>query len=803
MEKKNARHLITVLLCVVVFLISVGFQPNIGYVECRPYDGNANDLPPLLTLGSPTSSQIVNFNVTGENYKGERISMTQEGGTIEITGSEIYFIPWKHLFWSEKKMDVFFLANVTSTNFHIAFLCVTDQSTSFEVKMFEYSSATYQKISYKGRGIVTTTPSPTQNPLTQALSIAPQPRTENKLFATGPDLYLVGDQGHIKEKSTLLDLYALRNTISTRLEWNELWALLVGTSGDYYFSIIYMNTEDRSKVLLGHALRLNDYYVPEQRQLAASWSTKGEAYHLFINAPQDVGAIWVDGFRFQRRDDSTFKVTVTKGNHTLAAENGTAEKNGVRLGFSHWSDGDDANPRNVRIRSNMTFTAEYSREFLLAVESAYKAVTGGWYREGQIVPVPQPPSVEQDEVKYYFDSWSGDVRSDNNSTFVVMDSPKTIRANWGILYSVTLSASGLPDGTEVVYKMNDRELRSVTPDSVQEWVKENSLLYLSADLPGSQAIKEQLFLQGWKDQRGKEIKSPIQVAGPERLVALFNNQKQSTKLSCRVSTADLLTTGQLRIEGEITPPFQTKVIIEYRASGEPWTILTDVETASTGQYRYDWQPAVSGILQIRSTYPGDASHTASSSETQSVAVSQSMVKFKRLAGAFSNSTSSFYEELEGPQNLEGSLKALFSLGMVAVDQIYTRLANLKPLGPIAAIVVGSALIGLFYVFPWVTIVMVLAAIITKRAISRRVLLPLVAVWAASFSYLVLEELNATGLLEPSSYLLTVFTSSLAATTGLMAGLIPSTGISNSLVGRWRLRNASVASKNPQTQPLND
>jgi hypothetical protein len=266
-----------------------------------------------------------------------------------------------------------------------------------------------------------------------------------------------------------------------------------------------------------------------------------------------------------------------------------------------------------------------------------------------------------------------------------------------------------------------------------------------------------------------------------------------------VSTADLLTAGQLRIEGEITPPFQTKVIIEYRVSGEPWTILTDVETANTGQYCYDWQPAVSGILQIRSTYPGDASHTASSSEPHSVAVSQSMLKFKRLAGAFNNSTSSFYDELEGPKNIEEGLKAPFSLGMVAVDQIYTRLADLKPLGPIAAIIVGSALIGFFYISPWVTIMMVLAVIITKRTISRKILLPFVAVWAISFFYLVLEEINVMGLLEPPNYLLTVFTPSLAATTGLMAGLIPSTQISNLLAARWKARTVSVASRNPQTR----
>jgi hypothetical protein len=773
-----------------LFAILLSIQTSISYGQNVPCSEGTNDTLTTSTFSTIANTQILDFNVTGKNYKGEKISINQEGGIIEIAGSEVYFSPWKHLFWSEKNLHAFFLANVTRTDFRVAFLFLANHTTNFEVKIFEYSSATYQKILYQGMGTVSSTSSPTRNPLTKGLSIAPQPKIVNKIFATGLDLFLIGDQGYIKQDSALLDLHVLRNTISARLEWNELWALLVSKSGDYYFSIIYMNSADRNRVLLGHCLRLNDYNSLEQRELKASWGTEGEICCLSISAPQEVRDIWVDEFEFHRDDESPFKVTLTKGNHTLRLENGADGSEGVRAGFSRWSDGDTSNPRLVSIESDMRLTAEYSKEYLLTVESRHECLTGGWYPEGQVVTIPQPPSIEQDNVRYYFEGWSGDVISKNDTTFVIMDSPKVIRANWRTLYRVTLSASGLPDGTEVIYRVNELETRSVTPGGLQEWLTENSMLDLDAYLPADQTVEEQLFLQGWRNSRGEDISSPIQVTSPQELVAVFTSQKRSTELSCRVLTEDLLTAGLLIVEGEITPPLQTSVIIEYRTSGEPWTNLAGVETTSAGKYRYDWQPTTSGIVQIRARYPGDASHLASTSEPRSVAISQSMLKFKKFAGPFSSSTSSFYQDVEGPKDFGSSIGEPFKIGMNVMDKTYFKLANVKPLQSIGAIVIGSALIGLFYIFPCATTIMLLVTMIRKTMINRIMLSPLVAAWAVSLSYLILEELDPQGLPGSSGGLMTAFTLGLAVTTALTAGLVPSVTITNSLAGRWRPRKSS-------------
>ncbi len=791
-----------ILLCICITLASVQNMSEFKSVQCITYGEKADDQPLLPTLGGSSVNQIVSFNVTGENYNGESISVNENGGTIEIAGSKVYFTPWKHLFWIEKNMDAFFLANVTSTNFCIAFLYFANGSTSFEARIFEYKSATYQKVLYQGRSLVTKTPSSTRNvPVTQ-LSLTPQSKIENRLFATGPDLFIVGDRGYFKDAPSILKLYALRNTVNPKSGWNELWALLVGDSGDYYFSIIYMDMRDSSKVLLGHALRLNDYYVLEQRQLNATWRMKGDVYQLTVNTQQEVSLLRVDGFALKREDDSILSVALDKGIHTIGLENSTTESNGVRLVFNRWSDGNTSNPLTIDIRSNATLSAEYSKEFLLTIESSYSKVSGGgWYREGETVSIPTPATVENDEVKYVFEGWSGDVKTDGDSTTVIMDGPKTVSAKWNRFFRVTLTTEGLPEGTRVIYTLNDLGVPSEVPHSIQDWVQESSLLNFSVTLPEIHLMKEELFLEHWKDQQGKVITPPARLSGPGKLVAVFTNQKQSAQLSCSVSTANLLTTGILRIEGKITPPIEAEVTIEYRVSGEPWRPLCKVQTDTTGQYGYDWEPDVTGMLQIRAVWPGDASHSGAASEPQGVAVSQSVLKFKRLAGVFSNSTSSLYEEVKGPRDLSYTVTAPFTLAMGLTDATYADLANLKPLGPIAAIASGAALIGLFYILPWATLLLVLATIVTKRSVSRKGMLPLLTFWIFCLSYLVLEEMNVTDLLEPPRYLLTVFTAGLASTTGLLVALLPSLKISGLLAKRWKTRYDVAHVQTGDSSPL--
>lgn len=68
----------------------------------------------------------------------------------------------------------------------------------------------------------------------------------------------------------------------------------------------------------------------------------------------------------------------------------------------------------------------------------------------------------------------------------------------------------------------------------------------------------------------------------------------------------------------------------------------------------------------------------------------------------------------------------------------------------------------------------------------------VTVWAIGITYLILEELNIVNLLELSLHLLTALTASLATTTALITGILPSLRIANSLAKRWKTKEGYLA-----------
>ena len=785
-ENKHASPKLNAGLFLVLILGAFQGLSSWNVASCTTHNERTENPPILAALGGSVGNQIVDFNAKGEDYRGEKISIDQTGGTIELNGTKIYFIPWKHLFWAEKNVDAFFLANVTRTNFYVAFLYFSNESSTFEVSIFDYASASYQKTLYQGKCLVTKTQSAARNILAPKLSFIANSKTENRLFAAGPDLFVTADRGYLKENRSLLSLYVLRNTISARLEWNEIWALLASSSGEYYFSIIYLNNQDSGKVLLGHALRRNDYYVLEQKQLRASWYTKSDSLQLSIEAPQEVRTYSIDGFQIQRAGDSRFTVTLNKGLHTIGVENTTLANNGVRLRFSQWSNGNKTNPLTVRVESNATLSAEYYKEFMLTIESQYvDTKITGWYREGQTVTIPNQKPVTKGDTMYQFDGWSEGAEGDGNNTVMVMNGPKTVRANWKAYFRLTLTTEGLPDGTKITYAVNGRSIPSETPHSIQDWIQEKTQLSFRVDLSESAKAKEHLFLKQWKNRNDTEIKSPTRLLGPEKLTATFTNQRQPTQLSCKVITADILSKGQLRIEGKMSPPKETAVVVEYRVIGEPWRTLHKVQTDAAGQYRYDWKPEVSGVLEIRAIWPGDETHSGTSSEPQGVAVSQSMQRFKTLAGTFKDTTSSIYNELNGPRDYSESLAIPFSAGIGAVDIVYASLAGLRPFGPILAIIAGSALVGIFYVLPWLVIVLVATAIVRRRPIKMRVVMPLLVILVLASLYLVLQEMNITVLLNLPHYILVLITAILASAAGLLTALLPSLGIANLLAKRWK------------------
>ncbi|MBS7629581.1 hypothetical protein KEJ23_06440, partial [Candidatus Bathyarchaeota archaeon] len=406
--------------------------------------------------------------------------------------------------------------------------------------------------------------------------------------------------------------------------------------------------------------------------------------------------------------------------------------------------------------------------------------------EGTEVHVKAPRSVESGNVKYVFESWVGEVETEGANATVFMDAPKSITAKWSTFFRVNLTAEGLPENIDLEYSLNNFTLQSRPYQTVYHWVKEKSFLNFSVSCK-EELVKTQYPTVYWTDSKGNEAKSPKLITAPEKLIARFTTQKQTTNITCRVSISSLFDTGMLTVEGQMTPPFKAKVAIECRALGDSWKVLKMVETNQAGNYRFDWIPDTMGILQIRARFSGDSLHSECTSNIKEVAISSSMLKFRRLTTVFNSSTSTFHEEIGTPKEFRKNFLTPLIYGIDVLNMVYPPLSGFGPLGSIIAIVSSSTVLGLFYILPFTIILAILFVITFKKSITEKVLTPFGIMWGVSFCYLLLEDLNAMQLLQLPAYADMIFTASLAVSTIGIIAIVPPIVISRMFAKRFGIR----------------
>lgn len=176
---------------------------------------------------------------------------------------------------------------------------------------------------------------------------------------------------------------------------------------------------------------------------------------LTINVPLNLtsaGALWVsvNGVKYNVTS-SQFQLSVPNGTITVEIEPAVNMSQGVRQLFTNWSDGNQANPRQIVITSNTAIQAVYSKQYLLTVNPNGGSTTAsGWYNPGAVITVSasNPSNLNVNASRLMFDGWSGDMNS--NSTYLIlnMTKPVTLKANWITQYYVTIiSPTGSPTGS--------------------------------------------------------------------------------------------------------------------------------------------------------------------------------------------------------------------------------------------------------------------------------------------------------------------------------------------------------------------
>lgn len=237
--------------------------------------------------------------------------------------------------------------------------------------------------------------------------------------------------------------------------------------------------------------------------LTANWIV--EHYLTIVSS---VGTFAEQGWHKEGRTVQIRVVSpVDQGNHT-------------RRVFIDWS-GDltsGSTETTVTMNSPRTIIANWRTEFELRVLSERGTPSGqGWVSSGETVRFSIESTVNGGEgVRYVFMRWTGDYEGTSNEGSTVMNSPKTVNANWKTQYLVNFRVLGLPNGTVVSAKINQKSWNGSAPLVFSEWIDAGSNMTL--DAPFTIQVGPGWYVsEGWKTPKGQSVDSPQVVNAPGNL----------------------------------------------------------------------------------------------------------------------------------------------------------------------------------------------------------------------------------------------------------------------------------------------
>lgn len=113
---------------------------------------------------------------------------------------------------------------------------------------------------------------------------------------------------------------------------------------------------------------------------------------------------------------------------------------------------------------------------------------------------------------------------------------------------------------------------------------------------------------------GSESSAPGQVSASY-------NSLHTSMLSFSSSTSFLIQGGDVTFSGQLSPVMSdANVTIYIKVNGLPWSELVTTQADSTGQFKYVWNAATSGICSVRASWSGDESYAAADSPVRTITV---------------------------------------------------------------------------------------------------------------------------------------------------------------------------------------
>ncbi|WP_455368736.1 hypothetical protein [[Eubacterium] cellulosolvens] len=238
------------------------------------------------------------------------------------------------------------------------------------------------------------------------------------------------------EKRTMCNIgiydYNIEKTIDPRIFYLE------GNGTD--FIVLSLQASSEKQLVFEALLRywyLNGW-IYEKESLRRPFSINVTDYlQLTLLLPTPNTTIKIENAEVKTDHQGIIKTSVKPGKYLVEVPQKINSTINTRLSFIEWSDGSKSNPRLTYVQHDTNLTAEYEKEYYLNVNSSLGDVQGsGWYTSGSVAIFSVPDSIYVSGIlqiipdKYLFIQWTGDSNVKNSLSKIVMESPKTVVANW-------------------------------------------------------------------------------------------------------------------------------------------------------------------------------------------------------------------------------------------------------------------------------------------------------------------------------------------------------------------------------------
>jgi hypothetical protein len=276
----------------------------------------------------------------------------------------------------------------------------------------------------------------------QAIIAEPEPMIEIKDIKF-PEKVLQGKNFAVNisvvyscEKRTMCNLgiydYNIEKTIDPRIFYLE------GNGTE--FIVLSLQASSERQLVFEALLRywyLNGW-IYEKESLRRPFSinvTDSLQFTLLLPTPNT--AIKIENVEVKTDHLGIIKTSVKPGKYLVEVPQKINSTINTRLSFIEWSDGSKSNPRLTYVQHDTNLTAEYEKEDYLNVNSSLGDTQGnGWYPSGSVATFSVPDSIYVSGIlqiipdKYLFIKWTGGSNVKSSLSKIVMDSPKTVVANW-------------------------------------------------------------------------------------------------------------------------------------------------------------------------------------------------------------------------------------------------------------------------------------------------------------------------------------------------------------------------------------